>query len=354
MTEPQVSGNKAPLCKLSGWDWEEELKPNEKIARCKDRRTGRLAARKIIMGSSTPVEVRILSEIHQNNRTVALLDHVMDQPKPLHCSLYFEYFPLGDLKKWRFDEFHLKNTPVPESHIWRFFVQMAQALAFLHSGYGTGRMEKWNGIIHRDIKPENIMMVDNHTLFPSFKLHDFGVAERMDRILTLESKVGSHLWQPAELPRINTKEADVWSLGAVGYFLARGHAPTAELYPFVLQTRRNNGDKLPAEVESLPESERRFHWCSKVPRQIVPINTTGSGRNGRMIGLNGIPMDSRELDHAYSTDLNDRIMAILKDDPGLRPTALQLVDQMVPAAKLVLSKMGDQSTMIDLEFKCER
>ena len=72
---------------------------------------------------------------------------------PLHCSLYFEYLPQGDLKGWRFSEFHLKNKPVPESYIWRFLIQVAQALAFLHAGYGTSKMEKLNGIIHRDIKP---------------------------------------------------------------------------------------------------------------------------------------------------------------------------------------------------------
>lgn len=84
-----------------------------------------------------PLEARALSMIPNCNRIL----------KPIFCSklesdhrksmILFTYYPLGDLSQWRWREFNSKNNKtVPESYIWRCFLQMSQALAFLQNYIG--------------------------------------------------------------------------------------------------------------------------------------------------------------------------------------------------------------------------
>src|SRR5438046_9042827 len=109
-------------------------------------------------------------------------------------------------------------------------IQVAGALAAAHEA----------GIVHRDIKPENIMLRPDGYV----KVLDFGIAKLAEQevpatmaeeeaLLLVETNLGSILgtvrYMSPEQARGAPidKRTDIWSLGAVIYEMATGHAPFA-------------------------------------------------------------------------------------------------------------------------------
>jgi serine/threonine protein kinase len=108
-----------------------------------------------------------------------------------------DYCEKGDL---------LKAYPEIKHDLIAIFIQMIEALEFLHS----------KGIIHRDIKIENFFITENNTV----KLGDFGFATVSD----FKSAVGTFSYMCPQI-RINegyTTKCDIWSLGIVFYLLTAG------------------------------------------------------------------------------------------------------------------------------------
>ena len=92
-----------------------------------------------------PCEVAYLDKISTCNRLAKHL-HCFKGTKPdeengeLSFEIIHEYYPMGDMRDWRDKNFLSKNNkPVPESYIWRMFVQMAQAVAFLQNAIGPDK-----------------------------------------------------------------------------------------------------------------------------------------------------------------------------------------------------------------------
>lgn len=253
----------------------------------------------------------------------------MVEPSPSELGLaIFEYYPEGDVVQWLNCNYG-KSTKksVPEKIIWRFFLQMAQALAFIHGDIPPGHT-KPGIMLHRDLKPQNILVTRSGTRYPSFKLCDFGLAA----VWTIDSKdeedvVGTLEWQPPENPKINTKAADIWSLGACVQFLATGEKP-------ILDTPEDR-DRCWEEAQKRPGTMALYrnadqYNSARLPRRAIPINL--DKREQLRICANGpiYPQYSDELYHWMR-----RCMQTARED---RPTTTVLLQDMRNVAQEKLKK----------------
>ena len=99
-----------------------------------------------------------------------------------------------------------------EQHSFLFFIQIVNAVYFLHN----------HNIIHRDIKPENILIFNNYTV----KLCDFGWCTKYDGTERI-TFCGTTEYMAPEMVKKESynKEIDVWSLGILLYELVHGYSP---------------------------------------------------------------------------------------------------------------------------------
>jgi len=110
-------------------------------------------------------------------------------------------------------EYVVKHKGLQEDIAFKYFIQIVNAIKFLHD----------NDIIHRDIKPENILLFENDVA----KLCDFGWSIRCIDKLPGGSFSGTVEYMAPEL--INNldygKEIDMWMLGIFLYELMHGFSP---------------------------------------------------------------------------------------------------------------------------------
>jgi tRNA A-37 threonylcarbamoyl transferase component Bud32 len=114
--------------------------------------------------------------------------------------------------------------PLPAGRAIHLLRQVCRALEEAHGV----------GLLHRDIKPSNIIASERGGVFDVVKLLDFGLVQetRMtpeaDRLTQLGTIIGSPPYMsPEQAAGKNSLDArsDIYSLGAVAYFLLTGQAP---------------------------------------------------------------------------------------------------------------------------------
>ena len=116
--------------------------------------------------------------------------------------------------------------PLPPARAVHFLRQACEALQEAHS----------LGLVHRDIKPANLFAARRGGIDDVTKLLDFGLvrntAPSHDPQLTAINTIGGTPAymspEQADPTRTVDDRSDLYSLGAVGYFLVTGHAPFEE------------------------------------------------------------------------------------------------------------------------------
>jgi eukaryotic-like serine/threonine-protein kinase len=156
-------------------------------------------------------EVRMTSRLNHPN-TIAIYDYGRTAEGIFYYAMEFlEGINLEDLIK--------RYGPQPESRVIYILQQVCGSLAEAHG----------IGLIHRDIKPANIILTERGGLYDFVKLLDFGLVKALDSkkdatLTTAGSLTGTPLYMPPEAIERRELDArsDLYSLGAVGYFMLTG------------------------------------------------------------------------------------------------------------------------------------
>ena len=157
-------------------------------------------------------EVQLSSQLHHPN-TIAIYDYGTGAGGEFWYAMeYLEGLSLADLVE--------RYGPVPPA---RTAYILRQACASLWEAHSCG-------LVHRDIKPQNIMLCDIRGERDLVKVLDFGLVKQIDgndtRDLTAHMRIlGTPLYMSPERirnPANADARADIYALGAVGFFLLTG------------------------------------------------------------------------------------------------------------------------------------
>jgi tRNA A-37 threonylcarbamoyl transferase component Bud32 len=157
-------------------------------------------------------EVRLTSQLNHPN-TIAVYDFGRT-PEGVF------YYAMELLEGINLDTLVRASGPVPEGRAIYLLSQMCGSLGEAHS----------LGLIHRDVKPANIMVCQRGGMYDVIKLLDFGLVKAVDAdsemALTSTNVItGTPLYLAPEAitaPESVDLRSDLYSLGAVAYFLLTG------------------------------------------------------------------------------------------------------------------------------------
>ena len=148
-----------------------------------------------------------------------------------------------------------KYGPMPPERVVYLLRQICRALSEAHS----------SGLIHRDIKPANIFAAKQGGVYDVAKLLDFGlvkhVAQSSDEDAMQLTQLGSYAGSPLYMsPEQATSEttpdarSDIYSLGAVGYFLMTGQPPFEGTNPIRVMIAHARDEVVPPSrlIPSIP------------------------------------------------------------------------------------------------------
>ena len=157
-------------------------------------------------------EVQLSSTLHHPN-TISIYDYGTGPAGEFWYAMeYLEGLSLADLVE--------RYGPVPPSRTAHILRQACASLWEAHSC----------GLVHRDIKPQNIMLCDIRGERDFVKVLDFGLVKQISgddtRDLTAHMRIlGTPLYMSPERirnPADADGRADIYALGAVGFFLLTG------------------------------------------------------------------------------------------------------------------------------------
>lgn len=168
---------------------------------------------------------QVLARFEREVRATAKLSHwnsieIYDYGRTEDGTFYYvmEFLPGHNL-----NELIDRTGPLPANRLVYLLRQVCDALAEAHG----------QGLVHRDIKPANIFCAYRGGIFDVAKILDFGLAKPLsdatDSGLTQEGSItGSPLFMsPEQATSSDSVDArsDIYSLGAVMYYMSTGKAP---------------------------------------------------------------------------------------------------------------------------------
>lgn len=275
---------------------------NGEVHLVRSKTNSELMACKILKSKhSLGQEMQILAEIlPSNDRIIQFRKFLVT---PLSTQVYYDYCDGGDLNALTQNYFSHKS-PIPESFIWHCYLELSEAVAFIHYGYNrhvpknAPSLPEWRAVIHRDIKPANILLrlpADDrpscNRAYPSLVLADFGHASLLPSVGIMECRgvAGTLAWNPPEAP-LWSRFGDIWTVGAVLSAIATDGKPP--IFP------------LPSDW---PRTEERVRKWEISPEARDPDKLARSPGN-------------------YSRELRGVVAFLLRTDPRARPNALRLMD----------------------------
>lgn len=150
-----------------------------------------------------------------------------------------------------------RHGPLEPRRVAQVLLQLVAALSELHAG----------GLIHRDVKPANVMLCQHAGAADTVKLLDFGLSVSLQRADAGPPLMGTPLYLPPEAitsPESVDPRSDIYSLGALGYFLLTGQPPFTghslyevcgqHLHSTPLEPSKRLGRPLPEHMDALISS----------------------------------------------------------------------------------------------------
>ena len=261
-------------------------------------------------------EFRILEFLRKSETTCEAIIHCrsLHRNVPLdgQYTLVLENCDLGDLRKWK-ESLNKFSEPVAEAEVWNIFLQLTEALAVLHSGYGTKRFNNkdnpWTPIVHRDFKPQNILLKSTtKSYMPAVKLCDFGMSAFKDKNFNPKfGKRGTPQWHGPPKGIMDTP-GDIFGLGATIHYLCVGMPPVDEMASGKLM--KMGGD---------PHT-----YYFELPRRVIDIRSPPHERKE----LTGHQVCTVAWNITYSQELYDVMMLALEMDHRKRASAVQLLTRI--------------------------
>ncbi len=179
-----------------------------------------------------PVAVKVLEAADTDARAIERFEREVQRTSELQHPNTIQIYDYGDTQDGTFyyvmelvkglDLAQLIETygPQPPARVVHILTQICGSLAEAHE----------RGLVHRDIKPANILLSSPAGVCDYIKVVDFGLVKDVrgvDRnaVTVVESLTGTPLYMSPEAIRDATQvdaRADIYSLGAVGYYLLSG------------------------------------------------------------------------------------------------------------------------------------
>ena len=206
-------------------------------------------------------EAKILFELHSDN-IVQIYDAGYLNGKPFIRMEYIDGFNLDQLLN--------KYSIFPYKKSLTAIIAILSGLEYAHN----------KGIIHRDLKPSNVMFSRNQKIF---KIIDFGISTFMDvsghTKLTKTGEMiagGAYIDPQLQInPTLRDVRSDIYSVGAIWYYLLTGRAPSgADMVNNLITISKISKEQADVILKCLSYNlEDRYNSCSELKNLL--LNYTG-------------------------------------------------------------------------------